>query len=174
MIGVQEQLRRWLWRHIGTGWTRRRPLTAIALLLVLSAAAYVWIHPESALERLREPPASQADGVEGEALVLRAFANGTSNAWVEAEGVVERQLPDDTQGARHQRFILRLQSGHTLLISHNIDLAARLDDLEGGDLVSFRGEYEWNAQGGVIHWTHHDPDGRRAGGWLEHAGRRYR
>ena len=36
-----------------------------------------------------------------------------------------------------------------------------------------RGEYEWNARGGVVHWTDRDPSGRGPGGWLEHQGRRY-
>jgi hypothetical protein len=46
--------------------------------------------------------------------------------------------------------------------------------LERGDEVRFRGQYEWNERGGVIHWTHHDPDGRRPGGWLRHDGATYR
>ena len=109
----------------------------------------------------------------GEAEILDAFENGLSDVWVSAAGVVDRILADDTQGSRHQRFILRLPSGHTLLISHNIDLAPRIEGLRVGDSVAFRGEYEWNDRGGVVHWTHHDPDGELEGGWLEHDGRRY-
>ena len=80
---------------------------------------------------------------------------------------------DDNDGSRHQRFILALDSGRTLLIAHNIDLAPRIYGLSAGDRVSFFGEFEPNAQGGVIHWTHHDPQGRHVDGWLEHRGRRY-
>ena len=47
------------------------------------------------------------------------------------------------------------------------------DDLQVGDILRFAGEYEWNERGGVLHWTHHDPRGKHAGGWLELAGRRY-
>ena len=105
--------------------------------------------------------------------ILDAYAQGTSNIMVEAAGQVERLLSDDLDGSRHQRFIVRLPSGHTVLISHNIDLAPRIDAIQQGDSVQFRGEYEWNSQGGVIHWTHHDPDGDHPGGWIEHQGQRY-
>lgn len=88
-------------------------------------------------------------------------------------GKVTRVLSDDNDGSRHQRFILQLSSGRTLLIAHNIDLAPRISSLRPGDTVSFYGEYETNPQGGVVHWTHHDPQGRHVGGWLEHDGRRY-
>ena len=52
-----------------------------------------------------------------------------------------------------------------------IDIAPRLDGLAVGDQVAFRGVYEWNEQGGVVHWTHHDPSGEHPGGWLRYDGR---
>ncbi|MDN6179707.1 MAG: DUF3465 domain-containing protein [Halomonas subglaciescola] len=88
-------------------------------------------------------------------------------------GEVVTLLDDDLKGSRHQRFILRLESGQTLLVAHNIDLAPRIDGLEVGDAVAFYGEYAWNAKGGVLHWTHRDSRGRHPGGWLEHRGQRY-
>jgi hypothetical protein len=86
---------------------------------------------------------------------------------------VARVLPDDLDGARHQRFIVELASGQTLLIAHNIDIAPRIEGLAVGDSVRFKGEYVWNAKGGVVHWTHHDPQGGHVAGWLMHNGRRY-
>jgi hypothetical protein len=92
---------------------------------------------------------------------------------VQGSGRVSRLLADDLKGSRHQRFILDLPGGGTLLIAHNIDLAPRIDSLREGDEVEFYGEYEWNDRGGVVHWTHHDPRGSHAGGWLRHKGRTY-
>jgi hypothetical protein len=103
----------------------------------------------------------------------RAFENQTNNRQVQGQGTVIKILSDDQDGSRHQRFILRLSSGQNLLISHNIDLAPRLANLKLGDTVSFYGEYEWNAKGGVIHWTHHDPQGRHVNGWLKYNGKVY-
>ena len=105
--------------------------------------------------------------------IADAFANRQSNLQVAGQGKVLRILPDDDKGRRHQKFILVLASGQTLLVAHNIDIAPRIKDLRVGDAVSFYGEYEWNAKGGVIHWTHHDPHGRHADGWLKHKGKRY-
>ena len=42
-----------------------------------------------------------------------------------------------------------------------------------GDTVEVFGEYEWNAQGGVMHWTHDDPQGTHPAGYIEWKGRRY-
>ena len=109
----------------------------------------------------------------GERIIREAFEQERSGLVVESAGVVERLLRDDLEGSRHQRFILRLPSGHTLLMSHNIDLAERVP-LAEGDRVEFRGQYEWNERGGVIHWTHHDPQGRRPGGWIRHESKTYR
>lgn len=101
------------------------------------------------------------------------IAKRSSGVEVEGEGVVIKLLPDDREGDRHQRFIIRIASGETLLIAHNIDASARIDSLHQGDRISFRGEYEWNDRGGVVHWTHSDRRGRHAAGWLLHNGVKY-
>ncbi|MCE5263231.1 MAG: DUF3465 domain-containing protein [Deltaproteobacteria bacterium] len=115
----------------------------------------------------------RGEGTRSEQLLQSAFENRQSNVQVGGSGVVAKILSDDRQGSRHQRFILRLSSGQTVLVSHNIDLAPRVDALREGDTVEFFGEYEWNSKGGVVHWTHHDPDGRHQGGWLKHQGSTY-
>ncbi len=105
--------------------------------------------------------------------IAEAYANHASDVQVSGDGTVSRILDDDEEGGRHQRFILRLASGQTVLVAHNIDLAPRIDSLQAGDVVSFNGVYEWNDRGGVIHWTHHDPQGEHEAGWLRHRGRTY-
>ena len=123
----------------------------------------------------------QAAGVQSAAIddsandgaLERAQESRASGVQLQGQGTVIKVLPDDNDGSRHQRFILKLESGQTLLIAHNIDLASRISSLQVGDNVSFNGEYEWNSKGGVIHWTHHDPKGRHAAGWLKHGGQTY-
>lgn len=117
--------------------------------------------------------AKQTEHIDSDAIIAHAFANQKSDLQVSGQGIVSKVLPDDNKGSRHQRFILKLANGQTLLIAHNIDLAPRIPNLRIGDLVQFYGEYEWTHKGGVIHWTHHDPRGRHVGGWLQHQGQRY-
>lgn len=138
------------------------PLTVVALMLgtILSLPGR-----DGSPSEAEETPAAR---------LQTAFDARQSDIWIEATGEVVGVLPDDLEGSRHQRFIVRMPTGQTLLIAHNIDLAPRVEPLSPGDDVSFRGEYAWNAKGGVIHWTHHDPSGRQVGGWLEVDGRRYR
>ncbi|PYS98522.1 MAG: hypothetical protein DMF63_15675 [Acidobacteria bacterium] len=105
--------------------------------------------------------------------IARAFEQRQRDVQVEGEGTVSRILADDNVGSPHQKFIVRLASGQTVLIEHNIDLAPRVDGLKVGDVVSFSGEYVWNEQGGLIHWTHHDPAGKHQAGWIRHNGRSF-
>lgn len=105
--------------------------------------------------------------------ISKAFENRSSNIQVQGHGTVIKLLRDDLKGSRHQKFIIRLSSGQTLLIAHNIDLAPRINSIRKGDIVEFYGEYAWNSKGGVIHWTHHDPGGRHIGGWIKHNGQTY-
>ena len=107
------------------------------------------------------------------ASIKSAYENHQSDVQVKGSGVVVRILSSDNKGSRHQKFILKLSSGQTILIAHNIDLAPRINSISKGDQVQFYGEYEWNKKGGVVHWTHHDPKGHHTGGWLKHNGSTY-
>ena len=111
--------------------------------------------------------------VAGDKVLASLFSERRSSVQVQGSGVVTKLLPDDNDGNRHQRFIVKLSSGQTLLIAHNIDQAERIEGLKPGDRVEFSGEYEWNHQGGVIHWTHRDPGGRHLPRWIRHKGRTY-
>jgi hypothetical protein len=107
------------------------------------------------------------------ALIQQAFEHQQGNVQVQGLGTVVKLLPDDNKGARHQRLIVKLSSKLTVLIAHNIDLAPRIDAISVGDEIQFYGVYEWNNKGGVVHWTHHDPNGRHLNGWLMHQGKTY-
>ena len=134
--------------------------------LLFAGAYYTWMEnggPATAVTPVERSASAARDG----------FVAPRSGEQVRGSGTVTRVLADDNDGSRHQRFILQVAGGRTLLVAHNIDLAPRISGLKVGDTVEFYGEYEWNDRGGVIHWTHHDPNGRHVGGWLKHAGRTY-
>ena len=70
-------------------------------------------------------------------VLSNAFNERISGVQAEGEGTVIKVLSDDNEGSRHQRFILKLHSGQTLLVAHNIDLAPRLSSLRENDVVAF-------------------------------------
>jgi hypothetical protein len=112
--------------------------------------------------------------VTGNAAVERGYAEHLSGFEVTAEGSVTRLLADDTgPSGTHQRFIVQVKgSTQTLLIDNNVDIGKRVP-LATGDAVVVHGEYVWNDQGGLIHFTHHDPARTHEDGWIELRGLRY-
>lgn len=147
-----------------------KKLLPIAVAIVLIAAYFGSI--ESTFTPTPHGDAVASSNGSDQALAV-AFENRQSNLQVQGSGRVIRILSDDNDGSRHQRFIIQLISGQTLLVAHNIDLANRVASLKVGDHVEFNGVYEWSAQGGVIHWTHHDPRGSHRAGWVKHNDRTY-
>jgi hypothetical protein len=145
----------------------------LLLAIVAAAAIYLGRQPDQVAPEIAETTAARAPAAAGTDALANATAERQSGVLVAGEGSVSRILGDDSVGDRHQRFILTLDSGRTLLIAHNIDIAPRIESLREGDTVSFSGEYEWNDKGGVVHWTHHDPQGQHAAGWIRHQGRVY-
>jgi len=99
--------------------------------------------------------------------------NTGAQFWVGFNGKVVKILKDDLIGSRHQKFLVSPTSDITLLVAHNIDLASRVP-VNKGDSISLYGRYEWNNRGGVMHWTHHDPKGKKKGGWIKVNGKTYR
>ncbi len=153
------------------------------MLAVVLAVALVSYVARDTAPRPTAPPVERsvprdADGERApstldDSSLREAIARRQRDVLVQGQGEVIKLLPDDHDGSRHQRILLRLPMGGTLLVAHNIDLAPRIAGLQRGDVVEFQGEYIWNDKGGVLHWTHHDPARRHPGGWLRHDGRIY-
>jgi Protein of unknown function (DUF3465) len=141
-----------------------------AVLVVLVALAGAWYL------RGQQAPGQMLGSSES----ANAVASGASDAARQAfedqargRVVVARNLADDRDGSPHQRFIITTDGGLSLLVAHNLDLAPRLQGLAPGDVVTVLGEYEWNEKGGLMHWTHDDPQGQHVAGYIEWRGKRY-
>jgi len=105
-------------------------------------------------------------------LIQQAWENKRSNLQVEAEARVVRLRPDFVDLATYQEFEAELPNGHVVLVRHNLDQAPRVPVWVSSQ-IRMRGEYDWSGSGGIIHWTHDDPDGQREGGWIEYQGEKY-
>lgn len=154
-----------------SGWVWLGLLLAVGLFSQRDRLAGDETTPGAGARPVVTAPAGIHD--DGSDALARAFEQRQSNLQLSGRGTVVKVLADDNRGSRHQRLLVKMASGQVILIAHNIDLAPRVADVEAGDSLAFHGEYEWTEKGGVMHWTHHDPDGRHEDGWLEHDGQRY-
>ncbi|WP_044101033.1 DUF3465 domain-containing protein [Acinetobacter pittii] len=153
---------------------------SIAGVIILLIAAYFGLdlsgHKQNQSASSTIPAAQRNETIlsnNGVDTVKAAYEQRQSNVQVQGSGRVKAILRDDNDGSRHQKFILVLKNGLSILVAHNIDLAPKISNLNKGDIVEFYGEYEYNPKGGVLHWTHHDPQGRHESGWLKHDGEIY-
>ncbi|MFN7020212.1 MAG: DUF3465 domain-containing protein [Phycisphaerales bacterium] len=165
----------------------RPQIVSTLVVLLVAGLVYLLRGPEAVTPGLdrtkpvnpaaRESSTSTDAGRDGGIAAL--FRQRTSDTWVEAEGRIVKVLRDDSEtdggrNARHQRLLVELDTGVTVLLAHNIDAAPRVPAREG-DPIRFRGEYEWSEKGGTVHFTHAPKHGNSIqGGWIEHQGKRYR
>lgn len=126
---------------------------------------------ESLPDDTRNPRTSHSDS---DKTLKSYYDKKVSGKMITVSAAVDKVLSDDLHPPRHQRFVIRLSNGLTVLVAHNIDLAPRVQNIQTGEQVKITGQYEWNAKGGVIHWTHHDPKGHRDGGQISYKGKVYR
>jgi len=148
-------------------------LCQAAILLLPCSLVFTGCSPStSTIER----PASytklapSADTNESE--VAAAQNNRASHVQVTCTLPVKRMLRPDDKGEKHEKFLLQLSNGSTILVAHNISRAPSVP-VEAGDIVTVHGEYIWNNKGGVIHWTHASDTPRHEGGYIDFKGQRY-
>jgi len=101
---------------------------------------------------------------------LQACARGAAHVEVEGRGTVTRVLGTRTSASGvHEGFFLRMDR-ISIRVEDNTDITGPIP-LRAGEPIQLRGQYE--CSDGVIHWTHHDPAFRHAGGYIIAGGRRY-
>lgn len=147
----------------------------IATIIVVLMAAYVGIDlkQNNLNDNVVQTSIVEEATVDDQQKIMQAYQQQLSNIQVQSKGEVKAILADDNDGSRHQKMILKLENGLTVLVAHNIDLAPRVEGLRKGEIVEFYGEYEYSSKGGVIHWTHHDPQAKHVDGWLKYQGKSY-
>lgn len=147
----------------------------IVTIIVVLIAAYVGIDlkQNNLNDNVVQTSIVEEAAVDDQHKIMKAYQQQISNIQVQSKGEVKAILADDNDGSRHQKMILKLENGLTVLVAHNIDLAPRVEGLRKGEIVEFYGEYEYSPKGGVIHWTHHDPQAKHVDGWLKYQGKSY-
>ncbi len=97
--------------------------------------------------------------------ILDAQAQHMRKVEVELIAQVIRLLPTDENGLRHQKFLIRLTNGTTVLVANDLSMGQQVP-LNPGDIVEIKGEFIWTRRGGVLHWTHHTDEASHPGGWI--------
>ena len=143
----------------------------LTLTTVIVGILFAYQHLADQKTEEQKPPNLQSPKHNSNQIPLheieRLYQQQKSHVQVKGNGIIIKILPDDLIGSRHQRFIIRYSPILTLLVAHNIDIAPKVKNIKPGDKIEFYGEYIWNNQGGIIHWTHKDPHNRHINGYLK-------
>ena len=157
----------------------RKIIIGVVAIVIATGVDYYRKHTDSSnsTKQVSTQSESTSPAIQNSKSVLekirKAGDSQKSGWWLTTQGKVIKTLKDDTRGSQHQKFLIKLAPDITLLVAHNIDLAPRVP-LQKGDTIKIRGRYEWNNRGGLIHWTHHDPKGRKKDGWIYYGGKYYK
>ncbi len=113
----------------------------------------------------------------GNAAIYDAWRAGRSHTEVTATGSIVRILGTRVgPSGAHEGFLLHLRGaagrGLTVRVEDNVDLTGPVP-LHAGEDAEVRGEYVYDPRGGLIHYTHLDPRGRHAAGYVRAGGKLY-
>jgi len=86
--------------------------------------------------------------------------------------VVVKVLNDDNDGPGHQKWVVRLSNGIQMLSVYNLDMCERVP-LKVGDTIAMGGQFIGFGKGGLLHWLHRDPRGKRPDGYVYLNGKYY-
>ncbi len=140
---------------------------SMIIVLLLSVVAYFNSNTKNHNPSTSNPQAYSST-------LTNAINNKKSDVIVQTKATVIKILKDDLEGHKHQKFIVKIPTGQTILVAHNIDLAPRIPNLKKGSHIELKGEYEWNNKGGIIHWTHDDPNNHHTHGWIKFNNKLYK
>ncbi len=142
---------------------KKWPAVFVVVIAGLLKAAPDWLEKANTRLPVQQPTAP-----------TNKNAHWKDGQMVLASGTVLKILATDEKGSRHQRWLMRIPyRKKTVLVAHNIDIAPVVP-LKVGDQLQIYGQFEANSKGGLLHWTHHDPQGRHPDGWIRHLGKTYR
>jgi len=127
---------------------------------------------ENAQNRLTEGEGGSDAATLDDREIIDDQTNQKSKVEVTVVARVKKLLPDDTRGLQHQKFLLILTNGTTILVANDLTYGQRVP-IEPGDVVKVHGEYVWNRLGGLVHWTHRSDTPRHESGWIEFNGKLY-
>jgi hypothetical protein len=119
-----------------------------------------------------ESSQSQGDLSSDAALVSAVNGRRRLNFVQGGNMTVIKVLPDDNQGLKHQKWIVRLSNGSQLMGVYNSDMCERVP-LKAGDVIAMGGQFIWTNEGGLLHWLHHDPRNHRPDGFVQLNGKFY-
>lgn len=115
---------------------------------------------------------NQSASASGDAAAIRAQQLQLVKVPLTVTAPVKKMLRYDDRGLPHEKFLLVLSTGSTILVAHNTKMAPYVP-IQSGDIVTVKGEFIWNEKGGLIHWTHHTDTPNHEGGYIEFNGKRY-
>ena len=104
--------------------------------------------------------------IQDDQALVQAMHSRKNAFYVEAGNlVVTKLLPDDTSGLPHQKWQARVSDGGTITIVYNSDMGSRVP-VQIGDHFQVGGQYIYTPGGGLVHWVHDDPQGKRPDGYV--------
>ncbi len=156
--------------------------TVYKVVGVLAGVAII-LGGRACFSRISPSPIRAEAPLTGLALIMDAAKNQKAGITVQHWGTVTKLVDDHADGSGGgvgdgsdgtlQKFVVTLENGHVLLMAHDTAIAPRIP-LVVDDVVEFRGRYDWNALGGLVYFTHHDPEMVRDDGWIRYKGKVYR